>query len=103
RSGTRRGVPPVAGRPGRRSGHAGRRAAGPRLTAWWSAVEGPPCRGTWNGVSLRVVVGTVRPGRVHGGLMTINPGGAPLSIADGVRVFAAAQPTAPAVVDGDQV
>ncbi len=35
--------------------------------------------------------------------MTIHPGGAPLSIADGVRVFAAARPHAPAVVDGDRV
>ncbi|HET8970736.1 MAG TPA: AMP-binding protein [Candidatus Nanopelagicales bacterium] len=35
--------------------------------------------------------------------MTITSGGAPLSIVDGVRGFAAASPTAPAVVDGDRV
>ena len=35
--------------------------------------------------------------------MTVHTGGAPLSIVDGVRVFAAAMPGAPAVVDGDKV
>ena len=33
----------------------------------------------------------------------IRTGGAPLSIVDGVRGFAAAQPAVPAVVDGDRV
>lgn len=35
--------------------------------------------------------------------MTLRPGGAALSIVDGVRVFAAAQPRVPAVLDGDRV
>ena len=34
--------------------------------------------------------------------MTINPGGAPLSIVDGIRGFAAASPAAVAVVDGER-